>query len=228
MKNYKDEFVTGLSLYTIDERGRRIWRCRCRCGNMLIRKEFSIKSKKHAYCRKCPASVKRSYDKIRKHNLSSHPLYKVWGSMKQRCYNSRNKFFKTYGKKGIRVCDAWKEDFLTFHNWCIDNGWKKGLLLDRIDSDGDYDPKNCQFISLRENALKVRRDRPLSVDGSNHWKSKLDENKVLDIKKRLLDGERPVDIALDYPGSIKSIYQIKENRTWKHVKVHSGELCRIL
>jgi hypothetical protein len=75
--------------------------------------------------------------------------------MKQRCYNEKNKRYKNYGDRGIEVCDEWMNP-KTFIEWCLDNGWKKGLTIDRRDNDGDYVPENCRFVTHKENSLNNR------------------------------------------------------------------------
>lgn len=83
-------------------------------------------------------------------NLSKHPLYKVWNQMKDRCYNPNNPKYNNYGGKGVSVCDRWKS-FCFFYVWAIDNGWEKGLSIDRKDGNGDYEPGNCRIVTIAEN-----------------------------------------------------------------------------
>ena len=74
-----------------------------------------------------------------KHGCSAksnlHPLYLIWGALKQRCHNPNNKNYYRYGGRGIKVCELWREDFDTFYNWCLSNGYKRGLTLDRQDNE---------------------------------------------------------------------------------------------
>src|SRR5437016_11997068 len=81
-----------------------------------------------------------------KHGLSNHPLYRVWGSMKKRCYYPRCYGYEHYGGRGIIVCRAWHE-FPPFYRWAMANGYQRGLFLDRIDNDKNYEPANCRFIT---------------------------------------------------------------------------------
>lgn len=82
--------------------------------------------------------------KMIKHGLSEHALYSVWASMKHRC-NSLNKH-ESWRGRGVTICVEWQE-FLPFYEWAIKNGYRKGLTLDRIDNDGDYEPSNCRFTT---------------------------------------------------------------------------------
>ena len=91
-----------------------------------------------------------------KHGLSKHPLYFAWQDMKQRCYNKNRRQYKHWGGRGITVCNEWLHDFKVFYNWSIENGYKKGLQIDRIDNDGNYEPNNCHFVSQAENNRNSR------------------------------------------------------------------------
>jgi len=72
--------------------------------------------------------------------------------MKQRCYNKNNKNYKWYGAKGVRVCDSW-QTFANFHKWAVNNGYKKGLHLDKdIKGNGKlYSPESCCFVTPKKN-----------------------------------------------------------------------------
>jgi len=80
-----------------------------------------------------------------KHGLMEHPLYGIWAGMKYRC-NSKRVSGEYWGQRGIKVCQEWQK-FLPFYNWAIENGYQKGLTLDRIHNDGNYEPLNCRFVT---------------------------------------------------------------------------------
>lgn len=100
------------------------------------------------------------------HGLSKTPMYRVWRTMQTRCENPAAASFKTYGARGIRVDDRWK-DFLAFKAWADLNGWQQGLTIDRIDNDKGYSPENCRIVTRKEN----NRNRPdvvvLTVKGES-------------------------------------------------------------
>jgi hypothetical protein len=79
--------------------------------------------------------------------------------MKQRCVNPNKQHYEHYGGRGITVCDEWREDFQTFYDWAMANGYSDDLTIDRIDNDGDYEPSNCQWITQAENTRKARNDK---------------------------------------------------------------------
>ena len=98
-------------------------------------------------------------------------LYWMWKAIKQRCNNPRCPAYCNYGARGITYTKEW-EQFESFYEWAMNTGWKKGLELDRINNDGNYEPSNCRFITRRENMnnrritiyLTINNDtKPLSV-----------------------------------------------------------------
>ena len=72
-------------------------------------------------------------------------IYKVWSGIKQRCFNPNSNRYKNYGGRGISICDEWKNSFETFCKWALENGYKEGLSIDRIDHEKDYEPSNCRW-----------------------------------------------------------------------------------
>lgn len=90
-----------------------------------------------------------------------------------RCRNINNTVYKYYGKRGITVCDEW-HDAATFADWAFNNGWAKGLCLDRIDTNGDYCPENCRWTTPAENAInqRVRKDNKTGYRGVHYDKYK--------------------------------------------------------
>ena len=93
-----------------------------------------------------------------KHGLREHPLYGVWAAMKCRCKTTKSAG-EYYHARGIRVCEEW-QDFIPFYKWAMLNGYEKGLTLDRINNDGNYEPSNCRFTTYSvQNSNKRKPQR---------------------------------------------------------------------
>ena len=99
------------------------------------------------------------------HNMSKTVLYKRWTDMKKRCNNKKNKRYEGYGGRGIRVCDEWEHSFEAFYRWATENGYREDLSIDRIDVNGNYEPSNCRWISMSEQAKNTRRNHFLTAHG---------------------------------------------------------------
>lgn len=93
------------------------------------------------------------------HNLSKHPLYKTWNNMTQRA-NKHKRYI------GIFVCDEWLS-FVNFYNWSINNNWKLGLEIDRIDNLKGYSPENCRWATRQEQSRNTRRNRYFEYNGES-------------------------------------------------------------
>ncbi len=141
-----------------------MWLCRCDCGAETAVSSVRLNKGQIRSC----GCLRRENGKERKgkpnldsfrHGLIRHPLYKTWAGMKNRCGNESEPSYRYYGKRGIRVCEEWQDDPAAFITWAIMNGWTESnrWTVDRIDSDGHYDPRNCQMLSRSDNSAKASR-----------------------------------------------------------------------
>jgi hypothetical protein len=124
--------------------------CRCDCGNTTIASAGNI----GRGVKSCGCARKSGVYITKKHGFASHKrydkLYHTWNSMKSRCYSQKCKDYKHYGARGIKICDEWLSDFLSFRAWSLSHGFANDLTIDRIDVDGDYCPDNCRWTTIAE------------------------------------------------------------------------------
>lgn len=138
------------------------WRCFCECGGWTDLATYRITGSTPTLTCGCERIKKLKENRCdpTRHGLYKHKLYAIFHGMKYRCYNQKAPRWKYYGGKGVKICDSWSE-FIHFYSWSIDNGYREGLSIDRIDSDGNYEPSNCRWVTLSENTTrsnKVDRD----------------------------------------------------------------------
>lgn len=139
---------------------RHFWRCECTCGNVFDARGDCLQSGNNKSC----GCLQYDHAKIT-HNMTGTKPYRVWASMKQRCNNPNDNAYKWYGARGIKVCEEWSNSFESFYSWAKTNGYKKGLSIERIDCNGNYEPRNCEWITQEEQLLNTRRTRLITYKG---------------------------------------------------------------
>jgi hypothetical protein len=148
IENLKGKTFGYLTVISLDNNplNKRIkWICQCKCGKTTSVFAHSLKSGKTQSC-----GCKRFESHNKKHGMKHTRIYEIWCGMKKRCYNPHSKSYEHYGNKGITVCNEWLHNFENFYKWSILNGYNDNLQIDRIDTNGNYTPKNCRWITHAE------------------------------------------------------------------------------
>lgn len=148
-KNKKYNYLLMLE-FSHYENGYAFWKCLCDCGKIGFYNGRYIRNgqKKSCGCRRGEGNIT--------HNKSYTNIYWIWDQMKRRCNETKNKKYKSYGERGIKVCDEW----LSFDQFYKDMGERpEGMSLDRIDNDGNYCKENCHWATAKQQANNTRRNK---------------------------------------------------------------------
>ena len=146
---------------------KRLLKVQCHCGNIFNPRMNDLRSGKVKSCGCIKAESTRKAHTTHgfTKNRKQLPLYVVWKGMKKRCLNPNEKQYHDYGGRGIVICDEWKNDAKSFVEWAMANGYEKGLEIDRIDVNGNYEPSNCRFVTSSVNSQNTRLLNKLNKSG---------------------------------------------------------------
>ena len=173
-----------------------IWKCVCVCGNTCLVKSIDLKSGHTRSCG-CYMVESRRAGHRKTHGLSRTRLYRIFASMKTRCYNSADSHYQSYGGRGITICDEWLSDFSAFYKWAMENGYKSDgtCSIDRIDVDKGYSPDNCRLIPMHEQGFNKTNTHYIEVQGERLSIAKAAEIYGLNVKTiytRVYRGQTPI------------------------------------
>lgn len=142
-----------------------LWLCECDCGSgttIVPGTKLVLGKIKSCGCYRSNvlATIHKKYFDPWVKYLAIHKL----GAMKARCYDRSREDYPRYGGRGITICDEWLNDPLLFAKWSLENGYKPGLSIDRIDNNKGYSPDNCRWIPLNKQSSNRRICRYLIVN----------------------------------------------------------------
>lgn|SRR3990167_3377603 len=136
------------------------WLCKCVCGTETIIMGASLRNGTTTSCG-CWQRESTSL-RTRKHLGKGTPEYNSWRAMRERCNNTTNSHYASYGGRGISYCDRWSE----FTNFLIDMGARPiGTTLERINNDDNYSPDNCIWATNSQQSRNTTRTKKLTFNG---------------------------------------------------------------
>lgn len=152
-----------------------VWLCQCLCGNRVVVQRNNLRS---GHTRSC-GCLKKEFSFAAAHGQTDTRLFRIWSLMKDRCKNRNTQSFKSYGGREISVCDEWN-NFQTFYDWAMANGYSDDLTIDRIDVNGNYSPDNCRWATVKEQQNNRRNNHFVTYNGKTQtiaqWSEELGIN----------------------------------------------------
>ena len=147
------ERVTPIGVFPVK------WLVVCDCGGSNI---VATQNMTNGTTKSCGCLRKEiTSEKFKTHGKHGSPTWRSWSSMKSRCTNPNVTQYDLYGGRGIKICDRWDK----FENFLEDMGERpEDKSLDRIDVNGDYEPKNCRWATKKEQAQNKRQVRMINKD----------------------------------------------------------------
>lgn len=154
-----------------------LWLCKCDCGNESI---VYYSNLIRGTTKSCGCIFN---ERNEMHGMKNTRLYRVWANIKARCYYEKCIDYKDYGARGIVMCDEWKNSFLAFHDWAYANGYDENApkwqcTIERIDVNGNYEPSNCKWATIKEQANNKTNNVYITYKGETKtlpiWAEELD------------------------------------------------------
>ena len=140
------------------------WLFRCDCGKEKVIQAANVKygHTKSCGCYNIEMTIRRS----KTHGMTNIPEHHTWNLMRQRCSDKNYHLYHRYGGRGIKVCKRWlgKNGFQNFYS---DMGKRpiSKTSLDRVNNNGNYEPNNCRWATMKEQANNTKKNIFVSVNG---------------------------------------------------------------
>ena len=145
-----------------------LWLFKCDCGKEKILERYAVISGRTKSCGCYSYENLKTGNNRRTHGMCGTRIHRIWKAMRTRCnapIDSKN--WKWYSSKNIKVCKEW-DSFEAFYKWSMENGYDDTLTIDRIDSNKDYEPSNCRWVSWSEQANNKAMTRHVTYKGETH------------------------------------------------------------
>ena len=176
---------------------RRIALVECKvCFRIYEAEPYQLKNRESCNCRVAGTKVSKY--------VHDYPdLLHTLRRMKSRCNNKKNSDYYNYGGRGIMVCDEWINNQDAFVEWSLKNGWEKGLSIDRINNNYGYNPENCKWSTIIEQARNKRNN-------------KFNLEKAENVRLKYKEGISVKELSIIYDTCPTNVRHIIHNRTWKN------------
>lgn len=138
-------------------------KCLCDCGVIKNVRLDSLKNKHIVSCGCYNREISRLQKPRLKHGLHGSRLYGIWKKMRERCHGKNA--LANYGGRGIFVSEEWRNNYLSFYTWAIENGYTDELTIDRINTNGNYEPSNCRWTTYEQQANNKRSNIKYKYQG---------------------------------------------------------------
>ena len=190
-----------------------VWVVKCtKCGEVQTKSRHSVE-KQITECIKCGNPVIQR-------NVQGHykdRIYHIFNLMIQRTTNPLKDGYKYYGGRGISVCEEWKADFMKFYNWSMENGYDETKSIDRIDTNGDYCPENCRWVSMQIQQNNRRNNKRYTINGET--KTVADWARVYNISRYIVYNRLRAGWGIE-TALTKEIDCSKHTKKWE--RLHNG------
>lgn len=156
------------------------WNCLCSCGNVkaIRRNCLSLKSGSMS-CGCAIIEINKTGIRNKKHEDTGSKEYTAWNNIKSRCFRKTNKHYRNYGGRGITVCDRWLNSYSNFIS-DVGRAPSDKHSLDRINNNGNYEPGNVKWSTIKDQSNNKRTSKLISYNGEtmtvSRWANKLSLN----------------------------------------------------
>lgn len=162
-------------------------------------------------------------------------IKQIWYHMKARCYNPKCDTYRLYGGRGIKICDEWLNDFESFVEWALSNGYNPNVTysectIDRIDNDGNYEPNNCRWINMKAQSRNRRNTLRIEYNGEKiSWQDFADITGITNekfVRRRVESGMNADEIIEEWGYKTDKKHYMTEAEAKKYYHTNSGGIVR--
>lgn len=179
--------LTVISRAKNNAQNKAMWNVRCDCGAEKVVSRANLRNGTivscGCYARDLHKQQHLKHGECKRNNRTR--LYIIWSDIRQRCYRTSAVDYERYGGRGITVCSEWlgENGYKNFREWALQNGYAKNLSIDRIDNNGNYEPSNCRWVTMQDQANNRRSNHLIEFNGKqqtiSQWSREIGVSKHL-------------------------------------------------